>query len=150
MTSFTSIPNFLALYLILSCRYPRIQPLSRRFHFLPKWTFMRVLKSSTTISLIGFVFRVKRRFSSLLTMVLITPISRMYLARCFFLPRLFFRIRSAFASLSLSGFFKRLRKSEYMRFRPSLFFRRLSEIAEKYCPRSVPRSSCSLVAIISV
>jgi len=35
----------------------------------------------------------------------------------------------------------KLRKSEYMRFRPSLFFRRLSEIAEKYCPRSVPRSS---------
>ena len=40
-------------------------------------------------------------------------------------------------------------KSACIRFRPSLFFPLLSAISEKYFPRSVPRSSCSLVAIIS-
>ena len=102
------------------------------------------------MALTGFVFRVNRKFSSLLTTVLITPMSRMYLARCFFLPRLCFLIRSALARLSLLVFFRRLRKSACIRFRPSLFFPLLSAISEKYFPRSVPRSSCSLVAIISV
>ena len=50
----------------------------------------------------------------------------------------------------LAGLFQKITKERVHAISASLFFRRLSEIAEKYWLRSVPRSSCSLVAIISV